>query len=594
MDLLDGLHSTTDYVIKTSLGQSTPYKLLRGFREGCPSSCAAYNIVHNVGLWLLTKGPDAFSGIECQRAPSTAPLPRTGKWVDCLQSQTVQCQLLGFADDTSALCRLSEAAEVEERMIKTFMELGEKVHPGKTERMAFGMSSPPPGFVKEMRLVGGWFSSDGHGQKDTEKHIHSARLIWRKLYKQLPRLGISPNTKGMVIRSIVYSSLLYGSEAKGLTLRELDNMQKFANRIIRGATWTPNRGGTKEMKGKLTMADLRMSLGLDHIEVYVVQRQLRYLGHVARYDADRLEKQLLGCSLRESSKKHQKMTVSRQYWERIKLVMAKTLHPEEEWATRWLEVAQNRPGWSHLVALVVADFRAKWNSDTWASRHSEENEALRASLEVRGETANNTGQTLCVKCGGWYPNRGYKTHARSCNGIARERERTACTYCNKMYSNLQQHVKICPSRPGAVQKMNRKQLRHAAVLVQPSASAAASSRQTTVNAADYTIQPTTDTISRTQIVNKVCGYCNKSHKIPGICKEFIPPLCRAAPFSHWLAFTLWKRDRYTTPEERSHWEYRCPSCGHMWASLRALAMHRTACEPRRLASQVAAPPPLPS
>eukprot|EP00971_Amphidinium_carterae_P076073 1502858-Amphidinium_carterae.1 len=63
IELMRGLHSTTEYIIQTPLGRSRPYGLLRGFREGCPSSCTGYNLVHNVGLWLLSQGPRRLPGI---------------------------------------------------------------------------------------------------------------------------------------------------------------------------------------------------------------------------------------------------------------------------------------------------------------------------------------------------------------------------------------------------------------------------------------------------------------------------------------------------------------------------------------------------
>ena len=76
--LLSGLHATTQYIVVTGLGKSKAYNLNKGFREGCPSSCTCYNLVHNVGLWLLTQGPDSLSlqGVNYQAADETRPLTK--------------------------------------------------------------------------------------------------------------------------------------------------------------------------------------------------------------------------------------------------------------------------------------------------------------------------------------------------------------------------------------------------------------------------------------------------------------------------------------------------------------------------------------
>ncbi len=80
--------------------------------------------------------------------------------------------------------------------------------------------------------------------------------------------------------------------------------------------------------------------------------------------------------------------------------------------------------------------------------------------------------------------------------------------------------------------------------------------------------------------NVVCPYCHKKHpQTPS--SKFTPPLCTNAPFTHWRSFSLINRDRHTTVAVRDAWTFRCISCGHKWASMKALAAHRTGCEHRR-------------
>ena len=47
------LYEDTVYEMKMTNTKSEKYMLRRGFREGCPSSCTIYNLVHNVAVEAL-------------------------------------------------------------------------------------------------------------------------------------------------------------------------------------------------------------------------------------------------------------------------------------------------------------------------------------------------------------------------------------------------------------------------------------------------------------------------------------------------------------------------------------------------------------
>jgi hypothetical protein len=127
---LQDLHLLTEYTVKTDLGNSGLYSLLRGFREGCPSSCVCFNIVHNVALYLLQqKLPKSLhfqpAGAgkrtrQSSKQPSTSAVADPNavtlggerrKW--CPASKSIAINLVGFADDSTAISRLSQTAAVE-------------------------------------------------------------------------------------------------------------------------------------------------------------------------------------------------------------------------------------------------------------------------------------------------------------------------------------------------------------------------------------------------------------------------------------------------------------------------------------------------
>ena len=52
------------------------------------------------------------------------------------------------------------------------------------------------------------------------------------------------------------------------------------------------------MKGKYTMSDLRKWFGWKTAAEYIRSRQLSYLGHLGRYDEQRIESKLLRSSIK--------------------------------------------------------------------------------------------------------------------------------------------------------------------------------------------------------------------------------------------------------------------------------------------------------
>eukprot|EP00959_Pyramimonas_sp_CCMP1952_P041922 876888-Pyramimonas_sp.AAC.1 len=65
-----------------------------------------------------------------------------------------------------------------------------------------------------VRLLGAWFDTDGGTEQDDTKRIHAARLVWRRLHKQLPRLRLSSRLRGAVVQATVVASLLCASEVR--------------------------------------------------------------------------------------------------------------------------------------------------------------------------------------------------------------------------------------------------------------------------------------------------------------------------------------------------------------------------------------------
>lgn len=96
----------------------------------------------------------------------------------------------------------------------------------------------------------------------------------------------------MVVRATVEASLYYASETRAFTSREISVYQLFLNRCLR-CNWLSVDFKLRDMKGVVTMQDVRVRVGQDTVATSLGQRKIGYIGHIARYPEDRLERQLV-------------------------------------------------------------------------------------------------------------------------------------------------------------------------------------------------------------------------------------------------------------------------------------------------------------
>ncbi|CAK0906058.1 unnamed protein product, partial [Prorocentrum cordatum] len=283
--------------------------------------------------------------------------------------------------------------------------------------------------------------------------IHAARLVWRRLHKQLPRLRLSSRLRGAVVQATVVASLLYASEVRPFSPASLKAYQVFLNRAIRGITFDRRRGGTRAMEGVCTSTDLRIEAGIDAVPVQVLKRQLGYLGHLARYPNDRLEQHTLGLWLAPPPEAQEGAgplasrcpTLRDTYWKRIVSVMGLTGMPEEEWPVRWMEVARDRREWKRLSDTLVWHERQRCDADTWTNRHSESATAYRAELQG-AQRCPRTGEQRCPRCGVWCAKLG--NHLRTCDGTPPPAGRLAPRFVD----GQQDGMRIRPDRRKAQQQ----------------------------------------------------------------------------------------------------------------------------------------------
>ena len=161
---LQQIKEMTTYLVRTPIGDSETYTNKRVFREGCPSSCVAFNIVQNLALeTFLERTMD--TGVKISNPTDAYGMdnPIQQKPTQRLHTKTAglnkaptkpateyKLRVVGFVDDTTQTTTRKNQLEAESRMLQALAESGMKAHPDKLERLAISQEDP------KKKLGKGW------------------------------------------------------------------------------------------------------------------------------------------------------------------------------------------------------------------------------------------------------------------------------------------------------------------------------------------------------------------------------------------------------------------------------------------------------
>ena len=141
--------------------------------------------------------------------------------------------------------------------------------------------------VDNFKYLGSIVSKDCSMEPELSVRIAKANSAFNKLNKRLwSKSGIRLETKVMVYRAVVLSSLLYGSEAWTLKAKEIRQLEKFPQKCLRSIC---------RIKWYHKIPDFEI---LDRCRKFSVQslldkNKLRWTGHEIRMDEARIPKILL-------------------------------------------------------------------------------------------------------------------------------------------------------------------------------------------------------------------------------------------------------------------------------------------------------------
>jgi hypothetical protein len=361
-DILGKLDSLTLYRCRSPVGLSAPYQTLRGTREGCPAAPVKFNVLHHFATMAVREAWEK-EGIHEDVAVTwgtaeqiwpegTWPTKQTVHKTLTAQARAVGAlPTVGYADDTTLIGRLSTVDRKRATATRVYGDWGHAVHPDKWQRLWSGPTVPPPsaqtdGFCHAAKVLGCFLEADGGYDRELAHRIAQANAICRALLKRVALTKMSDAMKGRLFRASVLASLLYGTETRCPPPGAVRRMQVFVNACERRLIYGPS-GGTKDMTGKATQADIRARLGNRTVQLEIDMRTLRYVGHVARMPMDRWERRLLQGFLEEGEADTPCRSADR-WWTHVRSLIKSVFGPGAH-TDSWFAIAGDKLKWRQQI-----------------------------------------------------------------------------------------------------------------------------------------------------------------------------------------------------------------------------------------------------
>ena len=276
-----------------------------------------------------------------------------------------------YADDTAVLFPCRESLEVYlPLMIAHFAKFGLEIHvgtrtPKKDSKSEILFVSAPSKMYKDpttydgrdltdvelgndkympvvdiFKYLGSLLTRDCTDTADVEARINAASHAFGALRQCLfTSTDISFPAKKMVYEGLVLAILLHGSETWCLTEILFNKLCVFHARCVR-AMCRVNRLHTRLYR--IRTSDLLTRVGLLPIDTYITRRQLRWLGHVARMESERLPRKMLTSWVKEKRPRGApEFTYGRGVYKALKKVNLDR--------SNWYQTAMNRERWRTVI-----------------------------------------------------------------------------------------------------------------------------------------------------------------------------------------------------------------------------------------------------
>ncbi|KAJ4448531.1 hypothetical protein ANN_10549 [Periplaneta americana] len=199
----------------------------------------------------------------------------------------------------------------------------------------------------KFKYLGATVTNMNDTREEIKHRINMGNACYYSVEKLLPSSLLSKNLKVRIYKTVILSVVLYGCETWTLTLREVQRLRVFENKVLRkisGAKRDEVRGEWR----KLHNTELHALYSSPDIIRNIKSRRLRWAGHVARMGESRNGYRVL---VGRPEGKRPLGRPRRRWEDNIKMYLREVGYDDRD----WINLAQDRDQWRAYVTMFHWD-----------------------------------------------------------------------------------------------------------------------------------------------------------------------------------------------------------------------------------------------
>lgn len=349
LNLIRSLHDGMQAQVVQARLISDKFPVQNGVKQGCVLAPTLFSLY--LGAMLEVAFKDVNKGVYIQTRQD-ANLFGVSQFKSKTRTTRVLVKEMLFADDTALVAHSAEDMQaLVDCFAKTASQFSLKINIKKTECLyqPVKIIRPPPVPVDIMinneplvqctdfKYLGSTVSSNAKLDRELSYRIGNASAAFGKLQDRLWRnRHVSIRVKCKVYRAVVLTALLYGAETWTVYRTQVKRLHSYMMRHLReiqNVTW----------HDKVRNTEILQRAGLPSMTDILIEKGLRWLGHVHRMGKERLPRQLLYSQLCDGKRSLGRPRL------RFKDVAKRNMKWRDMDIDRWQATAANRVVWRSTI-----------------------------------------------------------------------------------------------------------------------------------------------------------------------------------------------------------------------------------------------------